>query len=314
MANSNQLDLMTIAAWLYYEKRMTHEEIARELKMNRVGVTRLLQKAREKGIVKISITRALPYVYALSQDIKSHFLLQQAVVVESGVDEPGTLNALGKAGAELLHQRLFNGCKLGMAWSKSVSSIARHLRPLQTPINISIHELAGTYLMQGVPYGISWKVSEILNASLVSLPVPVVVNSPEARAAILMEKNICDGLAAARDVDIAFVGIGSIQNAGTIVQTGYMKEEERRYLAEHGVAGEILMRFFNEGGYPVPTLLDERVIGIQWEDLEKIPQVVAIVAGSEKVTAIRAALKSGVIHTLITDTNTAEQLLAGKTP
>ena len=53
MANSNQLDLMTIAAWLYYEKRMTHEEIARELKMNRVGVTRLLQKAREKGIVKI---------------------------------------------------------------------------------------------------------------------------------------------------------------------------------------------------------------------------------------------------------------------
>ncbi len=96
------------------------------------------------------------------------------------------------------------------------------------PMNLNIHELAGTYLMQGVSYGISWKVSEILKASLVSLPVPVVVNNQEAREAILMEKNIREALAAACDVDIAFVGIGSIQNAGTIVQPFY---ERRRNAA-----------------------------------------------------------------------------------
>ncbi len=72
------------------------------------------------------------------------------------------------------------------------------------------------------------------------------------------------------------------------------------------------MRFFDEEGHHVPTVLDERVIGIQWEDLERVPQVVAMAAGIEKASAVRAALKSGVIHTLITDTETAKWLFVAE--
>lgn len=305
---NEQMDRMTIAAWLYYEEKMTQEEIAQRMQISRVAVTRLLQKARDHGIVKISITRALPYPFRLGQEIMNRYALRHVTIVETGADEESTLNALGKAGAEFLQQQLFDGCKLGMAWSKCVSSIASYLHPPVKPLRLYVHELAGTYLMQGVSYGISWKVSEILKATLASLPVPVVVSSAEAREAILKEKNIQDALASACDVDIAFVGIGSIQNAGTIVQTGFMKEEERLELANDGVAGEILMRFFNENGWPVATELDERVIGIQWEDLENIPHVVAMCAGPEKAPAMHAAILSGVIHTLITDTHTAELL------
>jgi lsr operon transcriptional repressor len=308
MPTGEQLDLMAIAAWLYYEEKKTHEEIAGELKMSRVAVTRLLQKAREQGIVKFSITRALPYPYLLSREIVNKYHLRDVVIVQSGGDENSTMNALGKAGAQFLRQNLFDGCKLGMAWSKCVSSIASHLQPPEKPLHLKVHELAGTYLMQGVSYGISWKVSEILKAPLVSLPVPVVVTSWEARQAILNEKNIQDALTAAQEVDIAFVGIGSIQNAGTIVQTGFMKEEERQRLADSGVTGEILMRFFDEEGRHVPTELDQRVIGIQWEDLGRIPHVVAMSAGAQKAGAVHAALKSGVIHSLITDTETAQKL------
>jgi len=309
MTDEERLDLMTIATWLYYEKQLTHDEIAQELNLNRVGVTRLLQKARQQGIIKFTITRTLPEQYKLAQELKIKFHLAHAVVVTSDVDENYTLNALGKAGAEFLDRHLFDGCKLGMAWSKTVSSIGPFLHQIRKINDLTIVELAGTYLRQGISYGISWKVSEILQAPLISMPVPVVVRSQEARAAILREENVANALAAASTVDIAVVGIGAVHSAGTSVQAGFMLEDERLQLDKKGVVGEILMRFFNKGGQLVSTDLDERVIGIQWNQLLNIPNVVSIAYGKEKIPAIRAALLSNVIKTLITDTDTASLLL-----
>lgn len=309
MTDEERLDLMTIATWLYYEKQLTHDEIAQELNLNRVGVTRLLQKARQQGIIKFTITRTLPEQYKLAQELKFKFHLSHAVVVASEVEESSTISALGKAGAEFLDRYLFDGCKLGMAWSKTVSSIGPYLHQIRKVRDLTIVELAGTYLRQGISYGISWKVSEILQAPLISMPVPVVVRSQEARAAILREENVANALAAASTVDLALVGIGAVHSAGTSVQAGFMLEEERLQLDKKGVVGEILMRFFNMKGQNVPTDMDERVIGIQWDQLVKIPNVVSIAFGAEKITAIRAALMSNVIKSLITDTDTANLLL-----
>lgn len=310
MVNEDELlDLMAVASWLYYEKQMTHDEIAHELSMNRVGVTRLLQKARQQGIVKFTITRALPHHYELSKEIQQKYHLAHVVIVQSGGDEKSTMNALGKAGAEFLDQQLFDGCRLGMAWSKTVSSIGNYLHQIRKFNHLTIHELAGTYLMDGVSYGITWKVSELLQAPLISMPVPVIVSNAEAREAILSEANIQKALATVSDVDIALVGIGSIQEAGTIIQTGFMKEEERLQLLQKGIAGEILMRFFDENGEHVPTVLDNRVIGIQWLQLVNVPNVVAMAFGKEKIAAIQAAIKGKVIKTLITDSDTANLLV-----
>ena len=154
MVNEDELlDLMAVASWLYYEKQMTHDEIAHELSMNRVGVTRLLQKARQQGIVKFTITRALPHHYELSKEIQQKYHLAHVVIVQSGGDEKSTMNALGKAGAEFLDQQLFDGCRLGMAWSKTVSSIGNYLHQIRKFNHLTIHELAGTYLMDGISYG-----------------------------------------------------------------------------------------------------------------------------------------------------------------
>lgn len=310
MMNGDELlDMMAIAAWLYYEKQMTHDEIAHELNMNRVGVTRLLQKAKQQGIVKFTITRALPRHYELSNVIREKYHLEHVVIAQSGVDEKSTMSAIGKAGAEFLDKQLFDGCRLGMAWSKTVSSIGNYLHRIRRFNRITIHELAGTYLMHGFSYGISWKVSEMLQAPMISMPFPVIVSSAEAREAILSEVNIQTALATASEVDIALVGIGSIKEAGTIIQTGFMKEEERLQLSKKDVAGEILMRFFDENGENVPTMLDDRVIGIQWQQLVDIPNVVAFAFGKEKISAIQAAIKGKVIKTLITDSDTANLLV-----
>jgi DNA-binding transcriptional regulator LsrR (DeoR family) len=52
-------------------------------------------------------------------------------------------------------------------------------------------------------------------------------------------------------------------------------------------------------------------ISITTEQLRQIPQVIAVAGGAEKAAAIAAAVRAGLVHTLITDHAAAEVLLDG---
>ena len=67
--------------------------------------------------------------------------------------------------------------------------------------------------------------------------------------------------------------------------------------------------FFDEDGRPVYTSLQSLLIGITLEDMKNIDTVVCVAGGSEKVQAIKGALKGGFIDVLITDFHTANQLI-----
>ncbi|NJL94867.1 MAG: helix-turn-helix domain-containing protein [Anaerolineae bacterium] len=60
MATDARQELMIRAAWMYYHDALTHQEIAEKLNTSRVKITRLLQQAREQGIVEIRVTAPLP--------------------------------------------------------------------------------------------------------------------------------------------------------------------------------------------------------------------------------------------------------------
>ena len=49
----NDLDLVVRAAWLYYEDGLTQAQIATRLFVSRQTVGRLLESARQHGIVRI---------------------------------------------------------------------------------------------------------------------------------------------------------------------------------------------------------------------------------------------------------------------
>ncbi len=57
------------------------------------------------------------------------------------------------------------------------------------------------------------------------------------------------------------------------------------------------------------TPLHERVIGIELEQLKRVPRAIGVAGGPGKTRAIRAALLGGWINCLITDTYTAQRLL-----
>ena len=57
--------------------------------------------------------------------------------------------------------------------------------------------------------------------------------------------------------------------------------------------------------------LEARSISITARELRNVPEVIAVSGGRRKAVAIRAALRSGLIHRLVTTEETARLLLAG---
>lgn len=72
------------------------------------------------------------------------------------------------------------------------------------------------------------------------------------------------------------------------------------------------MRYFDERGQKISSDLDERVIGLDLEQMQRITLVIGVAGGLAKFRAIQAALKGQWVDVLVTDHVTAQQLLAAK--
>jgi len=76
-----------------------------------------------------------------------------------------------------------------------------------------------------------------------------------------------------------------------------------------GAVGDIGLRFFNARGEKVEDEINDRIIGLDLEQIRRIPRVIAVAGGADKAAVIRAALIGKLINILITDDKTAQLLL-----
>jgi DNA-binding transcriptional regulator LsrR (DeoR family) len=300
----NDYDYMVRAAWMYYEDELTHAQIARKLHLSRVKVTRLLKRAREQGIVEIRVMQPVPPDMEMSRQLEAAFGLQEAVVVASDTSEQ-----LARAAAEMLLYLIESGQNIGFGWSSTVSQMATYVPRQDAPCDCTVVDLVGSMLGKANPYSVSGKIADALQAQLLPLAVPVMVSSAHAHDTLLAEPGIHNTIAAARSSRLAFVGVGEVGPTNTLVEIGYLPPRTMDDLQAAGAVGEMLMRYFDINGNPVPNDADERIIGLRLDDLRQIPNVVLVAYGNHKADALLGALRSGIPQTFITDMSTATLLL-----
>jgi DNA-binding transcriptional regulator LsrR (DeoR family) len=114
-------------------------------------------------------------------------------------------------------------------------------------------------------------------------------------------------------VTLALVGIGATEPSRGLASSGNVfSPQELRSLVARGAVGDICLRFFDAAGRPVVTELNDRVISMELSRLTQVRRVVAVAGGSRKTAAILGALAGRFVKVLITDTATAERLLASE--
>ena len=309
-ANGPTMDQLVDIATRFYLTGQSQIEIARSAGLDASTVSRYLKRARDEGIVRIEIKRPRTLHGDLALELARDFHLKRAVVVASEPG-PGAVQAVARAASDYVNSQLLNGMRLGLSWGRMLSA-AIHLLPPGTVTDLDVSLLHGGVGsagagIQGVE--LARHIASLHPHSHVHyLHAPVLVDSPDIKDAMLRDGSIRAALELAKSRDLALVGIGTLDESAPLIRYGHISPKDRKRLLAAGAVGDMCTRFFTPEGQPV-RVLDDRLIAIEWDELKRIPLVVAMAAGLEKRDAILGALRAGCMNVLVTDEATARAVL-----
>ena len=320
--SASELDrLLVKAARLYYEQDLTQMQISKRLRLSRQKTQRLLQQARESGIVQINIRPVMGIFAELEGRLEERFGLREAVVVETTAyeDHPTVAREVGVGAAEYILRVVQPHDAIVISWGESLLGMVNALST-----SARAKELEGVSVIQGLggmvdpnnevhSADLTRRLARALNGQAFLLPAPGVAGSRRARDAFLNDPHLNRALLRARKANLAVMGIGAPRPESILVREGnIVKWGELSALRVKGAVGDINLRYFDARGKRVASDLDDRVIGLTLDEIRQIEHVVGVAGGSAKQDAIRAALDGKLIDVLVTDHVMAKRLVEEK--
>lgn len=309
--NADEVELLTRVAWLHFMEGVTQREIARHLGLSQPKVARLLDKAQKCGIVRISIASPYANCLLIEGELRRLFPHLEDVVVVPAPREGNLFESLGRAGAWYLERVLQDGDLVGIAWGRTLKSVAASLRGVRAR-NLKFVTLIGGLTASASlnPYTIGEKLASIFNGECYYLYAPAVVESEEIRNFYLSERINQKTLELARKTRWSIVGIGAVDAQHSVYAlTGFIDYHELELIRRKGGVGDILGQFYDLSGNIIDTPLHQRTVALPLEDLRSMRNVIGIAGGKEKVEAILGALRGKYIKILITDEDTAKRVV-----
>ena len=305
--------LLAEVATHYYVEHRTQGEIARRIGRSVATVSRLLAKAHASDVVEVRIQSAVPIVPALQSAFVQRFGLRTARVARVPYDDASNVTPqISNLAGRLVSTLLNDGSVIVVSWGATVLSVIQAILPLQQ---------RDVHIVQGLG-SLGSRMPTIDNPSLVQmmadrldatphfLPAPMIVESASIRDALSRDPYFSATLDLCARPDIALVGIGAADpNQSGPVRAGYLEPWELERVRAKGAVGDIMVEFFDLQGHMLQTDFGPRVMGMRQHELRNAGTVIAVAGGAAKVPAILGALRTGLIHVLVTDDITARRVL-----
>jgi len=307
MALPRDRSLLVKAARLYYEQDMSQDQVAVALGVSRSNISRMLTDARSQGIVQIRIVEHAMRDTALENRI-SDLLPVRHVRVARSLNTIDEVSAVGALGAESLLEKLKANSTVAVSWGSTLQSMVNaldsdylpgvHLVPLVGGMTELTAGSNGDDLLRSMASKLGTGFSAIL--------APVVVSSKNARDAFMAEPSVADVLRQAANADLAIVGIGSKRSSSTmdLLHSAGLPDDQYDALM-NDMAGDMAARFFDADGRQVDHGWDDRVIGVDLDQLRRIPFVIGMAAGAVKSQGVIAAARGGYVTELVLSSSCA---------
>ena len=302
---------MARAAWLYYAEEMTQGDIAKKLNVSRSTVIRLIQRARQSGLVNITIGVSTE-TFKTELELEKRYGLDKVRIVPLAIDEDMQRRWLGQAAAEMLVEMVQDNSKIAVSWGRTLQAMADSLSGGEPHKGVQVIALNGglhNASRGSNPHEVAEQVGQFFGATTHSIYAPVYVGNEATAAGLYSDSGVQRVLDLARNASLVVFSFGGIQKDATILKLGYVNPDERDFLIRQGAVGEIAGRWIDKNGTPVRLPPTIHPIGISLEDLKRIPKRLAVAGGAMKLDAIRAGLKGGLVGSLATDEQTAASLL-----
>lgn len=313
MSENENYRLLVEIAYKYYEENLNQSTIAKEYHISRSLVSRYLTKARQLGIVEFVIhdDRFHPH-HKIEEQLTKTFGLKNAVCVDSNDNENSQKKRVANAASKYLIREIQPDSIVAIAGGTTINETANSITTLTEYPDVTFVSMVGGLGDENTSLQTNFicdKFASRLKAKSKYLYAPVLVDSKEAKDVFISQTYIKNVLSQAQQADFALLGIGGDPEDSTIATAYRDHINAQGDFAELDIIGDFCYNFIDKYGNLVECEWNRRVITLGVKHIKKIPNVIGIAEGLDKIPSISAVLNAGLIDTLVTDEKTARAIL-----
>lgn len=297
---------------MYYENNWSQQFIAEQIGFSRPYVSKLINEARECGIVEIKIHDPDAGESGLEAEVRRRFRLQRVVTVPFVEDYESQLIKIAHATSRFLNTIVEDGDVIGVSWGNTLYVCSLHLRVVEELKNVSVVQMCGAVSMADkyiYASEIPKNFADAYRGTPYLLPLPALVDSIGLKEAMVRDRGIGELLDMGRKVNVALFSVGVFGHDKTLASAGYISAAQVDELIRAGAVGDMCSRIIDSRGRICDPELDRRTIGIELDELKKKKYSIAVSGGLFKARCTFAALSGGYANVLITDEGLARELI-----
>nr|WP_319489867.1 sugar-binding domain-containing protein [uncultured Caproiciproducens sp.] len=306
-----RIDLLVYIAELYYQQGLSQQRISKMTNMSRPTISRLLNEAKETGVVEIVVHSPILKNPQLSYAIRTTFGLRDAIVIAGTYDYDKALHRSAEAAANFLNTVLENNQTLGISWGKPLQYLCDAMKPTNY-YNLNVVQMAGC-LGTGNPHfdglELALEISKKLDGTYSNIYAPVYVDSELVYSYLIAEPQIETTLKRALTTDVIVTGIGSLQDPeSTLEKAGYYNDKQRMELLSRGGVGHLLARMFDKDGNEL-NIPGRYTITAPLSAMQHAQWSIGISASAMKAEAVLGAIHGKYLNMLVIDETLAYRML-----
>ncbi len=301
--------------WRYYINGQTQAEVARQMDVTRLRVNQAIQKAKALGMVNIRINSPFVTRLELQERLEQELGIERAVIVPVERDPHDYHAPIGAALAHYLLAELGGKPwrKIGVSWGVALKEAVERL-PRQSLPDLEILSFMGgtTAGASFNAFSIASGLAEKFDAAYSHLVAPIYLPESVDRDLFLAQDIYKTHIDKCLSADAVLLVVGDVSDLSYMVKYGLPKEIDPAELRACGAVGDMLGRFLDKDGREIDHPINARTAGVDLSAVARIPNKILTAAGRHKIAIIDAAIRRGLVNTLITDDFTAELLLQNR--
>jgi len=300
----------------YYIDDMTQFQIAQKFNISRISVSRLLSKARKKGLIEFIIKYpenfSNPRVEKLEKDFMEKYNLKECIIVQTQKDQTETLKKLSVQLSQLFDRIVKKNTFIGVGWGTTLDSISKYME-IKSKKDVRVTPMIGGYSKisdDTHSNNIARVIAEKFNGTSYAVNIPASFDTKEIKESILADSTAKEIFKRVRMVDLAVLCMSDLSNESSLYKRGQLNDDDLYYLSKLGVIGDINYVFVDEDGNFVPNEISNKTTSIfPIELMKSVKNVIGIATSARKAMILRAALKGGLINVLLTDSEAANKII-----
>ncbi len=302
-------------AYSYYVQGRRQQEIAKELNVSHVQVSKYLKLAEEKGIVEINVNP--PYVSSeIHQRLRDYFLsrfsLENLVLVPEARSEQNRFSFLVKGAADyMLEKYPEEDINIGFGLGRTITELSRYkIRASDKRSRWKFYPLPNYRISRESQENEYYAYLSILQNFVQSWGAGVDkrflrISTLEDGSRVFKELLEEDFLSS---LDVVIGGVGVTLSREPNVREMVFGHDLAASLVSVDIRGDYLNYFFDGDGNII-TPRQDPLHAVSIEDIKRIPHKIAIASGYQKVLSILGLLECSLVDTLVTDVETAKLIM-----